>query len=289
MIITCPVCLTKFRLEEERIPEGGAKARCSRCKHVFEVQKPAPPEESFFPKGEPSVDFEEIEEYREPSSRRFFRWKWAILTLLLVVAAGLIFYFGRDIARGKGSSSFSAVGQYLSAKAAVLKKASLSLPFLKKYFGMGDQTEGFISLDKVKGYYLENTNLNRVFVIEGDAVNHWKESRSFMKVKGVLLDSKGNKVQEREAYCGNILSEKDLREMSRGAIEKSLSSQFGISFSNVNILPSKSVPFMIVFLDLPPETPQTKSSQVPDGKPGEVPPVLSDFTVEVTSSQKGSK
>jgi len=289
MIITCPVCLTKFRLEEERIPEGGAKARCSKCRHVFEVQKPAPPEESFFSRDEPSIDFGETEPYKEPSPRRPFPWKWAILALLLVVVGGFIFWGGRDIARLKRAHSFFAIEQYLSTKAAALKKVSLSLPVLKRYFGMGTQAEGFISLEKVKGYYLENTNLNKVFVVEGEAINHWKESRSFIRVKAVLLDSKGNKVQEQEAYCGNILSEKDLREMSRGAIEKSLSSQFGVSFSNVNILPGKSVPFMIVFLDLPPEGSQTKPAQGASGKPSEVPPTLSDFTVEATGSQKGSK
>ncbi len=287
MTITCPVCLTKFRLDEERIPEGGAKARCSKCQHVFQVQKLVPPKESFFSQGESSAEFEESEKYEEPPSRRFLWRKWAIPALLIiVVAAGLI--FSLRIGR-KGGAPFSAVGQYLSDKATAFKKISLSLPVFKKYFGMGDQSDGFISLEKVRGYYLENTNLSKVFVVEGEAVNHWKESRSFIKVKGVLLDSKGNKVREEEAYCGNILSEKDLKEMSRGAIEKSLSSQFGISFSNVNILPNKSVPFMIVFLDLPPEGPPSKSVQEPGGKPGEVPSPLSDFTVEVTSSQKGSK
>ncbi len=287
MIITCPVCLTKFRLDEERIPEGGAKARCSICQHVFQVQKPAPPEESFFPRGESSTDFEEVEKYEEPSSRPFLWWKWAIPAfLIIVVAAGLIFYFGMG---RKGAPPFSAVGQYLSDKATVFKKVSLSLPFFKKYFGMGDPSAGFFSLEKVRGYYLENTNLSKVFVIEGEAVNHWKESRSFIKVKGVLLDSKGNKVREQESYCGNILSEKDLKEMSRGAIEKSLSSQFGISFSNVNILPNKSVPFMVVFLDLTPAGTPSKSVQGPAGKPDEVLSGLSDFTVEATSSQKGSK
>ncbi len=292
MIITCPVCLTKFRLEDERIPEGGAKARCSKCQHVFQVQRAAPPEQSFFSQGESSPDFEELEKYKEPSPRHFLRWKWAILALLIFIivgATGLIFYLGRDRAGVKALPSFSAVGQYLSDKATALKKVSFSLPLLKKYFGMGDQAEGSFSLEKVRGYYLENTNLPKVFVVEGEAVNHWRESRSFIKVKGVLLDSKGNKVQEKEAYCGNILSEKDLREMSRGVIEKSLSSQFGISFSNVNILPNKGVPFMIVFLDLPPEGSQSKPAREPGGKPGEAPPTLSDFTVEVTGSQKGSK
>ena len=290
MIVTCPECLTKFRLEEERIPEGGARARCSKCQHLFQVQKPAPPEESFFSQGEFPGEFSGLEKDKGPSRSLIFRWKWAVLGLIvIVIAGGAILYLRSDRAKGKGSQPFSWIGSYLSQKAATLKKASSSIPFLKKYFGMGDQTEGFFSLEKVKGYYLENSNLNKIFVVEGEAVNHWKESRSFTKVKGTLLDSKGNKVREQEAYCGNILSEKDLKEMSRGAIEKSLSSQFGISFSNVNILPNKSVPFMIAFLDLPPEGLQGQSAPAITGKAGEAAQGISDFTVEVTGSQRGSK
>ena len=37
MIITCASCLTKFNLDDYRIPPEGAKVRCSRCRHVFHV------------------------------------------------------------------------------------------------------------------------------------------------------------------------------------------------------------------------------------------------------------
>ncbi|SHJ76568.1 MJ0042 family finger-like domain-containing protein [Malonomonas rubra DSM 5091] len=40
MVIVCPECSTKFRVNSERIPDGGAKVRCARCKHVFLAQKP---------------------------------------------------------------------------------------------------------------------------------------------------------------------------------------------------------------------------------------------------------
>jgi hypothetical protein len=96
-------------------------------------------------------------------------------------------------------------------------------------------------------------------------------------------------VGEKVAYCGNILSEKDLKELNPEAIEKSLSSQFGISFSNVNIPPDKFVPFMIAFADSPPKISGDKPSPEPASKPGEVLPEPSDFIVEVVSSQKGSK
>jgi len=285
MIVTCPECLTKFRLDEERIPEGGGKARCSQCQHVFPVQKPAPPEDSFFTQGEAPGEPGPEEEYQKPPRRLFLHWKLAVLALVVILAAGGIYYFFG----GQVSKQFSSFGKYVEEKSASLKKVSFNLPFLKKYLGMGDPSEGYISLEKVKGYYLESNTLSKIFVIEGEAVNHWKESRSFIKVKGVLLDSKGNKVQEKEAYSGNILSEKDLKEMAKGSVDKSLSSQFGISFSNVNIQPNKSVPFMIVFMDLPPDRGPGKPAADPAAKPGEAPARLSDFTVEVISSQKGSK
>ncbi len=285
MIVTCPECLTKFRLDEERIPEGGGKARCSQCQHVFPVQKPASPGESFFSQAEAPGELEPREGYEEPIRGRFLRWKLAVLGLVVILVAGGIFYFFG----GKVSQQFSSFGKYVADKSASLKKVSLNLPFFKKYLGMGDPSEGYVSLEKVRGYYLESNTLSKIFVIEGEAINHWKESRSFIKVKGVLLDSKGNKVQEKEVYSGNILSEKDLKEMAKGAVDKSLSSQFGISFSNVNLQPNKSVPFMIVFMDLPPDRGPAKPAADPAAKPGEAPPKLSDFTVEVISSQKGSK
>ncbi len=288
MIITCPECLTKFRLDEERIPDGGTKARCSKCRHVFQVQRPTAVEESFFSGEESPSPFDPPEEEEFPFRKRFSWSKGLVLGIVaLIIAGALIFYLGKSrTAAGKGL--FSTAGEYLAEKATGLKKLSLSLPWLKKHFGSGEQADGYFSLEKVRGYYLENSP-SKTFIIEGEAVNHWKESRSFIKVKGTLLDTKGNKVQVRTAYCGNILSEKDLKEMSREAIEKTLSSQFGVSFSNVNILPEKSVPFMIVFADLPAETSAGRPAQTGGGKTGEPLPGLSDFTIEIAGSQKGSK
>ena len=45
MIVTCASCLTKFSLDESRLPEQGAKVRCSRCQHVFHVVPPITTEE----------------------------------------------------------------------------------------------------------------------------------------------------------------------------------------------------------------------------------------------------
>lgn len=49
MIIVCPECSTKFKLNAERIPDGGTKVRCARCKHVFKAEKPVEQESECAP------------------------------------------------------------------------------------------------------------------------------------------------------------------------------------------------------------------------------------------------
>ena len=40
MIVTCEQCTTQFKLDDAKVPEGGARVRCSRCKHAFFIQPP---------------------------------------------------------------------------------------------------------------------------------------------------------------------------------------------------------------------------------------------------------
>ncbi len=37
MIVTCEGCETKYMLEDSRVPEGGIRVRCPRCKHVWRL------------------------------------------------------------------------------------------------------------------------------------------------------------------------------------------------------------------------------------------------------------
>ncbi len=272
MIITCPECLTKFHLDEDRVSDGGAKVRCSRCQHIFQVQKPASPEQTPSIEIPPEEFSGEFEKWRPPKRRPPRHFPFLTLVIVILVLAGV------------GYGAF-----VMWDKSAELEKAGISLSALKQYVGLRDEKGGIIVLEKLKGYYLENAKFNRVFVVEGQAVNHWNESRSFIKVKGTLLDAKGAKVEEKTVYCGNILSEKDLKELPKEAIEKSLSSQFGISFSNVNIPANKSVPFMVVFTDFGARSPGSKPAPEAPGKPGQIQPEPSDYIVEVVSSQEGSK
>lgn len=46
MIVQCDECRAKFRLDDAKIKEHGVKVRCSKCKHIFVVQKESAAEES---------------------------------------------------------------------------------------------------------------------------------------------------------------------------------------------------------------------------------------------------
>jgi predicted Zn finger-like uncharacterized protein len=48
MIVQCDQCSAKFRLDDSKVKEGGAKVRCSKCKHIFLVQREALAEEADF-------------------------------------------------------------------------------------------------------------------------------------------------------------------------------------------------------------------------------------------------
>ncbi len=41
MIAACPKCAARYRIEREKIGEGGVRLRCSRCESVFRVRAPA--------------------------------------------------------------------------------------------------------------------------------------------------------------------------------------------------------------------------------------------------------
>lgn len=45
MIIKCDQCDTKFKLDDAKVSEKGTKVRCSKCKHIFIVQKETTPED----------------------------------------------------------------------------------------------------------------------------------------------------------------------------------------------------------------------------------------------------
>ncbi len=155
--------------------------------------------------------------------------------------------------------------------AAVVKFAPQYIPKpLLKYLSPGKpgpSTEaGVKRLDftGVSGSFVESKVSGQLFVVKGFVVNNYPKPRSFIRIKASVLDERGNVVKEKVGYAGTTFSEEELKTLPLAEINKALSNKRGRNDSNVSVPPGGSVPFMIVFENLPPD--------------------LSEFSVEAVSS-----
>lgn len=173
-----------------------------------------------------------------------------LLVLLLVAlggAAGYLFMQG-------GSLSLNAVAQYL--------------PFLQDYIGEpapvspGDR----IGINIIGSSYV-NGQAGQMLVIQGKAINNHPTTRSAITIKGMLLDAQGNTLLQQTVFCGNQLDDAALSSMPFAAIEEAMNNQFGSSLSNMNVAAGASIPFTIVFRNLPAGI-ASINVEVVDSKPG---------------------
>lgn len=112
--------------------------------------------------------------------------------------------------------------------------------------------EGRIDVRNVKAYYIEGAEAGELLVITGDAVNSFKTARATLQVRAAVLSANNQNLATKTAYAGNMLTSEQLAEMPADKIEAAMNNQFGDSLTNLEVLPGKSIPFVIVFID-PPE------------------------------------
>jgi len=133
--------------------------------------------------------------------------------------------------------------------------STIRIPFLSDYLKPLPPAPIPIKLapekKSVAGRFVTNASAGTLFIITGNVVNTSEAVCSHIKIKGTLITKDNVKAKDKTVYCGNIISEEDLKAMEMPAIETLLLRDTGASLSNININPGKSVPFMIVFSDLP--------------------------------------
>jgi len=128
--------------------------------------------------------------------------------------------------------------------------------------------EQSINLKITESHYVKNIHVGQLLVVQGQAVNNSPTSRSAITVKGILLDANGKTLFQQTVSCGNPLNESTVKREPFAKIEEAMNNQFGDSLSNMNVAPGSSIPFTIVFRNLP------------DG--------IASINVEVVSSKPGS-
>jgi len=238
MIVQCESCGTKFRLDDEKVPDKGIKAQCSKCRHIFEVGKPPVNSMKDIDNSETKGESPEPRIIPSPEDisytpkRRPLK-SLIILTILLLLGGGGYLYWDSSTA---------------------IKWRSYRLSDLKGVFSSTTSPYGDVvfSISGTTGYHIDNPRTGRIFVIDGGAINNSSKTKGFIKVKGTLFDSIGREVRKKEVYCGNILSRQELMDMEADEISFHLNHPAGESSNtNIDIPPQKSVPFMIVFFNLP--------------------------------------
>jgi predicted Zn finger-like uncharacterized protein len=111
-----------------------------------------------------------------------------------------------------------------------------------------------LNLKSVTGSFSSSDKAGQLFIINGTVVNNDRKSRSFILLKGGILDKEGKPIKEETAYAGNIITEALLKQMSKEDIKTAMKNRTGSGDNNVDVQPGASVPFMIVFTDLPEKT-----------------------------------
>ncbi len=279
MIIQCPRCQTKWRLDESLLSEDGSMVRCSRCGHEYlafppppeaghELDEPAGPPEAddlvdFLSESGPAADAA-LDELGEVAKGGWGR-RIAVIVLLIVILAGLalgaiLFFKGRGVHLDRdylGFDIYTVMPSFLKPKSAAPDKAAEA-----------ERGVSRLHLDQVEGEYKNTAKSGQVFVIRGKVVNAFDQPVSEIKLRGFLHAGKNRNVAAKVVYAGNVLSDQDLNEMTPEVIDQLLLNPLGQGKANTNIAPGGEVDFMIVFFDLPKG--------------------LTEYTVEVVSSKLGT-
>jgi predicted Zn finger-like uncharacterized protein len=133
-----------------------------------------------------------------------------------------------------------------------------SMPVIKDFLGEKAQKGAFkgngeaIFFENVRERPVKNWIVGDMLIIEGIAINDNEYHVSKIKVRGKILDAAGNILVKKEAYAGNILTDEELKNLTKEEITNELANQYGRNFANRDIPRKGNIPFMIVFIN-PPE------------------------------------
>lgn len=140
---------------------------------------------------------------------------------------------------------------------------------LRLVLGAGQMPAGNLEAVEMQGFFVNNRKEGRLFVIQGQVRNDTGEGQSGIAVKGRLYDGRDCELLQRRVFCGNTLTAEELRSMTYDDMIEHMNNPFGKSLTNLNVSSGKTIPFTIVFNNLP------------DG--------LASFTVEVSDSKPVSR
>jgi len=181
----------------------------------------------------------------------------ALLVLLLLGALGVggLYYFGyADRIPYLGTYLDRYLGSYLGSSGG-------SAPELAD---PGNQRMAVTPNPEYR--FIDNENAGELMVLSGEVTNRYDKPRSFVKLRSEIYDAEGQVLGSTTAFAGNTIAEPALNSGGLEDLQIQLTNRRGDNNANVGIAPGESVPFMVIFDNLPEE--------------------MAEFSVAVVSSAK---
>ena len=211
MIITCPECKRKYRLEDSQVKAPYQKMRCSRCGHIFVYDggRNLKTEEKVFTGPLSAGPSAFAETPVQKKSRKGLTALVVSILILLALAAG---------------------GWYAWTN----------------HMGAGNR---WLKLQNVEGQETVIRD-GKIFLIRGTVANNSTKPRKYVILKAKLFDQQGTIIGEHLALAGLPLSSDEVRQMQKSGIEKKVADFRKASLSAFVLSPAKEMPFSIVFSDI---------------------------------------
>lgn len=199
-----------------------------------EIDEPAPLAPPIAEQAAPSA--EKVDETPPPKAKKGKTSKLMVILLLIVLIMACAYgYF------------------YVTLGTTDVRKMIQNIQQQLQQQPLGHSQQGEIRISTTQSYYVDNSNLGQIFIIKGSATNNYATVQSELSVKGTLYQKDGVALAHQTAYCGNILNNEQLQSATKDVLNNQMANPFGAALSNVNVAPGQSLPFMIVFTDLPDE------------------------------------
>lgn len=242
MVINCKECLTRFKVNEALLKPEGTKVKCSLCGTLFTA----------YPSGTKQEDEDKFVLESKDSTEKVESSE-ADIKFESLKTTGI---------KKSGSNQESRLQKFVFlASIAIIIIGSLYSAIIIFSGEKIDHIEKKISDEKgilniqlydINGRFIENRIVGTVFVITGNAKNGYQVPRTNIMLKGSLYTKDKTLIKEKIVPCGNVISDSELMTFDRqdlqNMLEKNISGQ---NMSNVDIGAGQSVPFMMVFFDLP--------------------------------------
>jgi predicted Zn finger-like uncharacterized protein len=160
----------------------------------------------------------------------------------------------------KGISPLILIGLIIAVIAAVcyggymlLNSMGIPIPFVSQQAPTKVSDPGNINIRSfdISSKFVDNDKIGKLFVITGKVKNEYPTTRGSIQIAGKLYSKDKALVKTETVFCGNILSDSDLANADATTLQQRLQNRSGDNLINQKVLPGATIPFMLVFSNLP--------------------------------------